>query len=226
MVLTSSPSPRRIKAPSWLDLRLVAGVALVVISVAAGALVVARADSTQPVWTLRRSLAAGSVITSADLQAVRVRVPDRGSYLPAESTRPADNPVHKTLSRAVAAGELLPRSALANTPPGTTLTVPLSSDQAPRIARGQQIELWLSSRTCRASVVLPEVTVQDVQSTGGGSFGTADTENVVIRVPADQATRVITALGLSGTTLRAGLLGGDPDPATVLPDLENCDVSS
>lgn len=196
------------------------------ISVAAGAFVMARAQSTRPVWALRRSLAAGTVITQDDLQPVNVRVPDRSRYLPAGSKRPADDPVNKTLSRSVAAGELLPRSAIAATPAGTTLTVPLTSDQAPRISRGQEIELWLSSKTCRAVVVLPGVTVQDVESTGGGSFGTSSTENVVIRVPRDQATRVITALGLSGTTIRAGLLGGDPDPSTILPDLEQCGVSS
>jgi hypothetical protein len=221
-----SPTPRRVKTPSWFDLRLVAGVMLVLISVAAGAFVMARADATRPVWAVRRSLAPGTVLTQDDLQTVRVRLQDRSRYLPAGSKRPADDPVSKTLSRPVAAGELLPRSALAGTPAGTTLTVPLTSDQAPRISRGQQIELWLSSKTCRAVVVLPGVTVQDVQSTGGGSFGTSSTENVVIRVPRDQATRVITALGLSGTTIRAGLLGGDPDLSTVLPDLEQCGESS
>jgi hypothetical protein len=214
-----------LKVPSWFDLRLVAGVMLVLISVGGGALVVARADSRQPVWAVRRSLAAGTVITQGDLQVVKVRLQDRSHYLPAGSKRPADDPVNKTLSRPVAAGELLPRSAVAATPAGTTLTVPLTSDQAPRISRGQEIELWLSSKTCRAVVVLPGATVQDVQSTGG-SFGTSSTENVVIRVPRDQATRVITALGLDGTTIRAGLLGGDPDPDTVLPDLEPCGVSS
>lgn len=221
-----SPTPRRVKTPSWFDLRLLAGIMLVLVSVAAGALVVARADSTHPVWAVRRSLAAGTVITQDDLRAVKVRLPDRSRYLPVGGTRRVDNPVNKTLSRSVMAGELLPRSAVSTTPEGTTLTVPLTSDQAPHVARGQQIELWLSSKTCRAVVVLPGVTVQDVQSTGGGSFGTTSNENVVIRVPRDQATRVITALGLSGTTLRAGLLGGNPDPTTELPDLAHCGVSS
>jgi SAF domain len=225
-VATPSPTPRRLKTPSWFDLRLVAGVMLVLISVAGGALVVAGADSTHPVWAVRSSLAAGTVITQDDLQAVKVRLSDRSRYLPAGSKRPADDPVNKTLSRRVAAGELLPRSAIAATPAGTTLTVPLTSDQAPRITRGQEIELWLSSKACRAVVVLPGVTVQDVQSTGGGSFGTSSTENLVIRVPRDQATRVITALGLEATTIRAGLLDGDPDPATVLPDLEHCAAGS
>jgi hypothetical protein len=224
-VATPSPTPRRLKTPSWFDLRLVAGVTLVLISVAGGALVVAGADSTHPVWAVRRDLATGTVITQGDLQIVRVRLPDRSHYLPAGSTRSADDPVNKTLTRPVAAGDLLPRSAIAATPAGTTLTVPLTSDQAPHISRGQEIELWLSSKTCRAVVVLPGVTVQDVQSTGG-SFGTSSTENAVIRVPRDQATRVITALGLEGTTIRAGLLDGDPDPSTVLPDLEHCAVSS
>src|ERR1700760_3829933 len=41
-----APKPRRVSVPSWLDLRLILGVVLVVASVGAGALVVASARRT------------------------------------------------------------------------------------------------------------------------------------------------------------------------------------
>jgi hypothetical protein len=207
-------------------MRLVAGVLLVLISVMVGALVVANADSTRRVWALRRTLAAGTVLTSADLKTVKVRVPDRSIYYSTNAGANSGNPVGKTLVRQLAAGELLPRSALAVTPPATTLTVPLTGDQAPRISRGQLIELWLSSKVCQASVILPSVAVQDVQTNGSSALGTNSAENIVIRVPRDQASRVVTALGLDGTTIRAGLLSGASDPASTLDDLNHCSVNS
>lgn len=225
-MVTTSPSPRRVKTPTWFDTRLVAGVLLVIVSVVIGAVVVARADSTRRVWAVRNNLAPGTVLTSGDIKAEKVRLPDRALYYPTGSDAAKDNPVGKTLTRQLLAGELLPRSAIEVTRAATTLTVPLTSGQAPRIARGQLIELWLSSKACQASVVLPSVAVQDVQTNGSGAFGTSSAENVVIRVPTDQAARVVTALGLDGTTIRAGLLDGAADPGAVLDDLKHCSVSS
>ena len=86
------------------------------------------------------------------------------ALLPTESTSAQDYVVGKTVASQLFDGQPLLRPALKATAPATTLTVPLTSDQAPRIVRGQRIELWLSSKTCRASVVLPSVAVQDVQT--------------------------------------------------------------
>ena len=225
---TASPTPRRVRTPNWFDLRLVAGVVLVLVSVVGGALVVSRADSTSRIWAVARDLAAGTVVTDSDIKAVKVRLPDRALYLTAEGGLKRDSPVGKTVNHQLYSGELLPRAALDTTAPATTITVPLTSDQAPRIVRGQLVELWLSSRLCPAKVILPSVAVQDVQTTGGGAFGTSGAENVVIRVPRDDADRVIAALGLSGTVIRAGLLDGGSDPAAepILGDLTHCGTAS
>ena len=225
---TTSPTPRRVKTPNWFDLRLIAGVLLVIGSMVAGAVTIAAADSSKSVWAVTRDLAPGTVLTADDLKPIKVRLPSRELYFPSESTSAQDDVVGKTVANQLFDGQPLLRPALKATAPATTLTVPLTSDQAPRISRGQRIELWLSSKTCRASVVLPSVAVQDVQTGGSGAFGTSSAENVVIRVPAEDAARVVTALGLDGTVIRAGLLSGNPDPAqgNELDDLEHCGASS
>src|SRR3954471_7193921 len=102
------PVPRRVRPPRWLDLRLVLGVLLVLGSVLLGARVVFAADATVPVWAAAGDLAAGTVLTADDLVAVDVRLDDAAdAYLATTAT-----PGGRTLSRAVSAGELLPRSTL------------------------------------------------------------------------------------------------------------------
>lgn len=198
------------------------------VSVAGGAVVVSRAESTTRVWAVNRDLAAGTVLVSADLRAIKVRLPDMALYIAASSKARADQVVGKTVASQLYAGQPLLRRALTATAPATTMTVPLTSDQAPRIARGQLIELWLSSKSCQASVILPSVAVQDVQTNGGGAFGTNTAENVVIRVIRSDADRVVTALGLEGTVIRAGILSGGADPAghRTLDDLASCGTTS
>lgn len=65
-VTTTSPVPRRLRTPSWFDLRLVVGVVLVLGSVAAGAVVVSRADATRPMLVAVHDLAAGTVLRETD----------------------------------------------------------------------------------------------------------------------------------------------------------------
>ena len=214
------------KTPNWFDLRLVAGVLLIIGSMVAGAVTIAAADSSTRVWAVTRDLAPGSVLTSEDVKPIKVRLPSTDLYFAIDSK--ASEIVGMMVATQLFAGQPLTRPAVVNTAPATTLTVPLSSDQAPSVARGQRIELWLSSRSCHANVILPSVVVQDVQTGGGGAFGTSTAENVVIRVPASDAARVVTALGLDGTVIRAGLLSGKPGPAAgiALQDLTHCSASS
>ncbi len=203
---TSSSRPRRIRPARWLDARLIVGIALVVGAVLLGAKVITAADATTPMWAAARDLAPGAVLTSDDLVAQRVRLSDAASRYVGTST-----PIQgRTLARPLSAGELVPSAALVTTPPSTTVTVPLSSTNAPKIARGQRIELWVTTKTCSAVPILDDVTVQDVQTNTGGAFGTGTTQGVVVRVPAGQAQRLVTALALDGAVVRAGVLDGPP----------------
>jgi hypothetical protein len=217
-----SPVPRRVPVPRWLDLRLVGGVVLVLGSTIAGARVIAAAHHSSARLVVRHHLAAGAVLRADDLGIAQVRLAaaNSGAYL----SRRGDA-VGKRLVRDVSAGELLPRSALAAVPVSTTVTVPLGSSSAPRLHRGDRIELWVSTTHCAGVVLLPAVTVQGVRTDGSGSFGGGtDEQDVVIGVAPDEAQRVVTALAMDGVAIRAGVVAGAPQPLppATLPSLAAC----
>lgn len=216
-----SPTPRRVKAPSWLDLRLVIGVVLVLASVLLGAKIVSSANHSYRMLAVTRDLAAGTLLRRDDVKAVRVQLPDRGHgvYLSGDA-----DVVGKQLNRSLTSGELLPAAALDTAAALTTLTVPFPADAAPALSPGQRVEIWLSTKSCASVVLLADVTVQDVHDSAGGSFSSSGGQNVVVSVPPDLAGRVVAALALDGATIRAGILTGPARAAANdgLPDLEAC----
>jgi hypothetical protein len=220
-----SPVPRRIKTPSWFDLRLVIGVVLVLGSVVVGAKIVSSANHTYRMLSATRDLSAGTLLSRDDVKAVRVQLPDRGHgiYLPADA-----DVMGKQLNRALSSGELLPLAALGTAAALTTVTVPFTADNAPTLSPGQRVEIWLSTKTCASVVLLADVTVQDVHAATGGSFSSSGGQNVVVSVSPDLAGRVVGALARDGATIRAGILSGPAHAAAndALPDLDACPARS
>jgi hypothetical protein len=214
-----SPAPRRVATPRWLDLRLILGVALVLVAVVLGAVVVSRARHTDREVAVTRDLAAGTTLRADDLRLVDAQLPDRAAYL--ES---AEDAVGKVLTRPLSAGELLPAAALGAQPAATTVTVPFAADAAPQLHRGQRIVVWLSTPSCPDVVLLADVVVQDVHSADAGTFGSTGTgQDAVLTVSPTLAQRVVSALAIEKAAIRAGVLTGAPsDPAPVLPDLSGC----
>lgn len=195
------------------------------VSVAIGARVVSGAGRTHGVVAANRGLAAGKVLTAGDLHLAQVRLPGdaKGVYLAR-----IDDAVGKQLRRDMSSGELIAADAVAAAAPRTTLTVALASGAAPELATGQRIEIWMSTRTCPSTVLLPDVTVQQVRKDSSGSFGAGDDgQNVVISVPRAQADRVTAALVIDQVQLRAGILrggteGGSAPGSQTLPDISPC----
>jgi hypothetical protein len=199
------PAPRRVRPPRWLDLRLVLGVLLVLGSVLIGARVVSAADATVPVWSAAGDLAAGTVLAEDDLVAVSVRLDDvAGSYL-ATSTRPGG----RVLARAVRAGELLPRSVLEDADGGVQLALPVQAGFGPpALARGQLVDVYAVADPAVGAdaatggdvdLVLSAVPVQAVTGRGDGVLSSsATTLQVVVSVPAEEAARVLGAIGGRG----------------------------
>ena len=216
-----SPVPRRVKAPSWLDLRLVIGVVLVLGSVVLGAKIVSGANHSYRMLAATRDLAAGTLLSRDDVQSVRVQLPDRGRgiYLSDDA-----DVLGKQLNRSLANGELLPAAALGTAAALTTVTVPFTADNAPTLSPGQRVEIWLSTKTCASVVLLADVTVQDVHAATGGSFSSSGGQNVVVSIAPDLAGRVVGALARDGATIRAGILTGPARAAAnnALPDLDAC----
>jgi hypothetical protein len=195
------PTPRRVRPPRWLDLRLVLGVLLVLGSVLLGARVVSAADATVPVWAATGDLAAGTELTAGDLRAVDVRLDDTaGAYL-STGTRPEG----RTLSRAVRAGELLPRSALEDPADLVQLALPVQSGYVPPgLERGQLVDVYAVADPAAGatgvadgsvSLVVPKAPVQAISGRSQGVLSTPTTAiQVVIAVAAGDAADVLRAI--------------------------------
>jgi hypothetical protein len=217
-VTATSPVPRRVRVPSWLDVRLVTGLLLVLGSMLLGARVVAGADARTRVVEFSADLHRGSVLTRDELGYARAAVPGgAANYLTDIGAA-----VGRQLNRDVVRGELVPGAALDLPPATTSVVVPFGPDAAPKVAAGDRVEIWLSSPACPATVVLADVTVQAVHDSSTRSFGSAQGVSLVVELPTDLARRVIDAMAVDGAVLRAGRLRGDADDAADLVDLDSC----
>jgi hypothetical protein len=193
MTAPASPPAARLRLPSWLDLRLVLGVLLVLISVLAGAKIMSSGDKTVPVWAVNADLAAGTVLKPGDVRPVRVRLLDNAPrYLAA--TR---SPEGQTLKRDLGRDELLPRDAIGAKPCGSLLSVPVNAQHLPAsVAKGQRVDVYATGKSGskETAQVLRAVTVQAVQRPRGGIVGGGGEWAVVVRVPADRSAAVVQAI--------------------------------
>jgi hypothetical protein len=204
---TTGPTPRRVRPPRWLDLRLVLGVLLVLGSVLLGARVVSAADATVPVWAVAADLAAGSELTTADLVSVDVRLDDAADAYVSTGTHPEG----WTLGRAVQAGELLPRSALEEPEDLVHLALPVQSGYVPpALRRGQLVDVYAiadpvagaaaaaggESAESAVTLVVSRAPVQEISGRSEGVLSsTTTTVQVVIAVAADSAPDLLAAVG-------------------------------
>jgi hypothetical protein len=197
----AGPTPRRIRPPRWLDLRLVLGLLLVLGSVLLGARVVGAADATVPVWAATGDLAAGVQLTAGDLRSVGVRLGEAsGSYL-STGTRPEG----RTLSRAVRAGELLPRSALDGAGELVQLALPVQSGYVPPgLVRGRLVDVYavaaptagaIGAADGRVTLVVRKAPVQAISGRSAGALSTSTTAiQVVVAVAPGDAPGVLGAI--------------------------------
>ncbi len=188
---------RRVKSPSWLDGRLVAGIVLVLLSVVVGAKVLASADHYDEVWAASRDLAPGTTLTASDVIVVRVRFHDHGGgYYSASS----GSLVGRTTTVPLQAGDLIGTDAVPPKTPAPTrlVTVPVDKLHMPRgDLRGIQVDLYVTVRhnagqdvQARPQLVLAGVTVSDtVADSGLGSNGSG----LVLAVPSPYVHAVVAA---------------------------------
>ncbi|MFZ2016376.1 MAG: SAF domain-containing protein [Nocardioides sp.] len=170
--ISDTPAARRVATPGWRDPRLWVGVAIVAVSVLAGAWAFGTSDDTVPVWAATTALPAGHRLTADDLSVRRVRFAadgDRLRYLAADRQLPAD----AVLLRPVGEGELLPGAAVGRGGAAGAREVPISvaPDQVPRgVEVGDVVDVYLRPAThtgcagspvCSGSPVLSGVTVAD-----------------------------------------------------------------
>lgn len=197
----SSPPAARIATPRWLDLRLLAGVALVLVSVVAGAAVVGSADRSVRVYVARHALAPGQHLQADDVAVGRVRLYGRGgAYVSADGPAPTGYLV----VRPVGARELLPVAALVAGPDaaGTRhVAVPVSPGHLPAgIRRGDLVDVYVTAKAAGAGPVPePELVLAaaavDAQEGGARTFGASgSTLTVVLSVPEQRVGQVVQAV--------------------------------
>lgn len=219
----SSPRARRLPAPGWLDGRLVLGVLLVLVSVVVGARVLSAADRSTLVWAAGKDLTAGSQLSSADLQRVRVRLFDGldTRYVPVDQ-----DPAGLVLQRGMDGGDLLPRSALLSPQQDVDLrlvTVPVDGARfPPGLAADQQVDVWLTPEATvdplgqaaaadpagqPAGGAPPTIADPDASLSGGGVgvLPLTGAQPVLLRVPVE-----------SVQTAESGFAGGSTSVPVVL----------
>ncbi len=196
------PAARRLAVPRWLDARLVLGVLLVLVSVGAGARVLATADRSTTVWVATHDLAAGTPLAAGDLQPGRVRLFGDGSrYVVADGP----GPLGWVLTRGVGAGELLPAAGLVRPEEvGRTrrdVAVPVEPGHLPDdLQSGQQVDVYVTPRAAttgsgrgqagRTALVLASVPV----TSRPRDSPAARVQAVVRSVPEAQAAALVGAV--------------------------------
>lgn len=166
--LPAAPLPAtRVTTPGWRDPRLWVGVAIVAVCVVAGARVLAGADDTVAVWAVSADMGPGDQVTADDLVSERVRFSDSGD-LERYFTVDQELPSELELTRAVGAGELLPRAAIGSPGASGTLQVRIAVDheQVPSaVTAGSTVHVYLMSASGKGAPTgdpaLEAVTVVD-----------------------------------------------------------------
>lgn len=189
------PPAVRARTPGWRDPRLWIGVALVTISVVAGARILGADDTSVVVWAAADDIAPGTQISADDLVGRRVDFADSADldrYYTSDDTLPSS----LRLNRAVGAGELLPRSALESQGSDGRVQLPINLENgavSKGLSSGAVVDVYVSGgRHCAecAGAVLTEVPVTEVDL--ADDLGT---KQVVLAVDQDQADRWFALIG-------------------------------
>jgi hypothetical protein len=189
-----APVPRRTSRPRWLDARVIGGVLLVVAAVVIGARVVGASSHTTPVWAASRNLAAGTVLTAADLTAVEVNLAGNAAHYLAAGGG-TTGVVGASLGTGVAAGELVPVSAVQPTQAGKVVVIGVTPDRMPPgVTHGSVIDLYLTSggattsSTAVTTLISAGLVVQSVLAPASGGLSGATSNRYQIAVLASAAT--------------------------------------
>ena len=184
----ASAPAKRAATSRWRDPRLLAGVALVVVAMAAGALLLSGGGTGVSVVRATRDLPAGVTVAAEDLEVVTADLPDAQAYL--ASARPGE-----VVVRSVHAGELVPADALVAASPLDVrmVTVPVEPLHAPPgLAAGAHVDVWVTND---AEGATPELALADAMVVAVST----ETDNatgqwgVVLQVAPADASRIVAA---------------------------------
>lgn len=155
---TVEPTRSRRRA-FWSDARFFLGILLVVISIAGVWFVVSSARQTVPAFAASRTIVAGEALTEDDVRLVDVALGRVGDAYLAQNALDDD----LVLTRTIAEGELVPRSAVDDAAQTLVTTVVLRSsiDVPGSVKAGTVVEVWRAPLIERGRYDTPRILVAD-----------------------------------------------------------------
>ncbi|MGH3098756.1 MAG: SAF domain-containing protein [Streptosporangiales bacterium] len=204
----------RVRGPRWRDPRLLVGVLLVLVSVVVGARLFASGDDTTRVWVAARDLDVGRVLAADDLERANVRLLDTAARYVSGSSQP----VGYVLTRAVGAGELLPKAALVA--PGKAaerrmVTVPVHRGHLPPNLRGgERVDVFgtpspKGTHAAEPRLVVSGAVVSNVDQRGSGLGAGGSEVGVVLAVVPEAVPELIGAIHAGDVDLVRVPLGAE-----------------
>jgi SAF domain-containing protein len=197
-----TPSAARLARARWLDTRLLLGVLLVLVSVVVGAKILAEADDTVRVWSVKRDLGADTTLAATDLVSRSVRLPGAaGRYVSA-----AEDLDGLVLRRPLGKGELVPLSAVSPSGAADLRRVVIEVDRfgAAGLRKGGVVDVYAvrtstgttgTEQSTKPQLVLAGVTVAENVDSGARSFsGTGARAGVTLSVARADVPTVIDAV--------------------------------
>jgi hypothetical protein len=198
-----APTATRLHRPRWKDPRLLVGVLLVLLSIVLGAGVVSRMAETTTVLVAREDIVVGDELEADAFTTADVRLGERTGQYVAGTDQIPDG---ATAERSLAAGELLPSSAVGQGA-GASLrpvVIPVDSSVADSVSRGRTVEIWHTVRSggaggaggdaaaeTVAELLVPDAVVHGVQD--GSALGMRSV-GVEVLVPQDRLSGVLEAI--------------------------------
>ena len=181
-----------------IDPRLLVGIGLVAASVIAVTTLVGAADARVAVYATTEPLAPGDVVTADDLVLRSVALDGAEGHYLTVGGLPGDGFV---VTRAVAAGELVPRSAAGSTGGlrATAVVLELSMPLSAAVTPGSLVDVWSSTAGDEGTpgpptVVVPDATVVRVLEDEGFVAGASGSVGVEVLVARTRIARLLQAI--------------------------------
>lgn len=216
----AAPTARRLQRPGWRDTRLLVGILLVLVSVLAGARLIASLDDTSPVYAAARPLLPGQEIGPQDLVVVPVQLSGMGDGYVDGSIEMATGTF---VLRPIDEGELVPVASLGSAQQARdkTVTVPVDPAAAASLSVGTVVDVWVSRRDTEAAgeryldpeLLLEQAVIAQVPS-GEQALGMGVGRAAVqVIVPAGEVAAVISSVDQEArVTLVSAPRGGASGP--------------
>lgn len=203
--------PARFAPAGLKDARWIVGLLLLAVGVLGTLKVIASLDDSVQAWTARADLVPGQRISADDLVRTSVRLNEsQGRYL--VGGKPTG-----VVQRAIARGELVPRTALADASSVDVraVSVTLERGQAEIVRAGTDVEVWVADKSSdttsnsfeRPREVIDRALVSHIGTRSGGVVAVSDGQPVELIVPRDSLAEIIDAVN-SGSRITLVPLAG------------------